>query len=105
MKNKLFLALTVTILTLSVTCNAMGDTNIVDDYFGTVYEQQTDFTDIEKGTPTDEAVSYLAKYGIINGFGDGTFGPDQNVTRAQFVKIIVCAFGLYDSEAECNFRD
>lgn len=33
-------------------------------------------------------VSYLAARGIINGLGDGTFGSDSNITRAQFIMIL-----------------
>ena len=29
------------------------------------------------------------KLSIIQGYEDGTFGPDQNVTRAEFTKIFV----------------
>ncbi|WP_181376596.1 S-layer homology domain-containing protein [Paenibacillus agaridevorans] len=38
----------------------------------------------------DEAV----QKGYVNGFPDGSFKPDQPVTRAQFVKMIVTALGL-----------
>jgi hypothetical protein len=38
----------------------------------------------------DEAV----QKGYVNGYPDGTFKPDQPVTRAQFVKMIVTALGL-----------
>ncbi len=39
----------------------------------------------------DDAARDLAKYGIMSGFPDGTFRLEDNVTRAQIVKMIVTA--------------
>lgn len=42
------------------------------------------------------AVGYVAKaaeLGIINGYGNGKFGPSDPVTYAQIVKMLVCAWG------------
>ncbi len=47
------------------------------------------------------AVGYIAQGvsdGFINGYDDTTFGPDDTVTYAQAVKMLVCAIG-YDSFA------
>ncbi len=46
----------------------------------------------------------LAKYGIVLG-SDGFFFPDDSITRAQLIKIIILSFGLYDETAECVFFD
>ncbi|MBQ5583744.1 MAG: S-layer homology domain-containing protein, partial [Ruminiclostridium sp.] len=40
------------------------------------------------------AIEALAARGIINGMGDGTFGPDKTMTRAQFAAIVVRGLGL-----------
>lgn len=37
------------------------------------------------------AIQNLAASGVIKGFPDGTFGPDQKVTRAQFVSLLAAA--------------
>lgn len=34
-------------------------------------------------------ISALSKKGLVNGFADNTFRPDENVTRAQFAKMII----------------
>lgn len=47
----------------------------------------------------------LSQRGIISGAGDGAFRPDAGITREEFVKIIVAAFGLNDISAICNFLD
>jgi uncharacterized protein YuzE len=46
------------------------------------------------GTDCEEAVARLGALGIIVGYPDGTFRPDQPVTRAEFSKIIVAALGI-----------
>lgn len=46
------------------------------------------------GTDCEDAVARLMALGIISGFPDGTYKPDEPVTRAQFAKIIVSALGV-----------
>lgn len=46
-----------------------------------------------RGHWAEREVSLLVTKGIINGFPDGSFRPEKEVTRAQFVKLIVEALG------------
>lgn len=46
------------------------------------------------GHTNQTAIEALAARGIINGMGDGTFGPDKTMTRAQFAAIVVRGLGL-----------
>ena len=46
------------------------------------------------GTDCEDAVARLMALDIIAGFPDGTYKPDEPVTRAQFAKIIVSALGV-----------
>jgi hypothetical protein len=54
--------------------------------------QQASFTDIPE---TEVAVGYhtsiiaLAKAGVINGFPDGTFRPQTELTRAQAAALLI----------------
>ena len=41
-----------------------------------------------------EYIDKLVKSGGINGYGDGTFKPDNTITRAEFTKIIVSVFAI-----------
>ena len=50
-------------------------------------------------------VSEMKKDGIISGYDDGNFYPDQKVKREEFVKMAVAAAGLYDKNAACDFDD
>ncbi|MBQ7835537.1 MAG: S-layer homology domain-containing protein, partial [Ruminiclostridium sp.] len=51
------------------------------------------FSDIDEATPVGNAVAQLSNLGILNGFGDGSFHPDETLTRAQFAKIAVHMLG------------
>jgi hypothetical protein len=46
------------------------------------------FSDVADGQWYTQAVAYLAQVGIINGYPDGTFKPDQLISRAEFAKLI-----------------
>ncbi len=54
---------------------------------------EADFADI-KGHWSEANVRELVKLGAINGYADNTFKPDANITRAEFVTVIVKAFRL-----------
>lgn len=54
------------------------------------------FTDISDVPWAKDAILYLAQKGYINGFDDGTYRPNDTITREQFAKIIVNVLG-YDS--------
>lgn len=43
-------------------------------------------------------VKTLANAGVVGGYDDGTFLPDKNVTRAEYIKMIVGMFGLEESQ-------
>ncbi|WNS46637.1 glycosyl hydrolase [Paenibacillus sp. MMS20-IR301] len=53
------------------------------------------------------AASGIAKWtanGVISGYGDGSFLPDQSITRAEFVTVINKLLGL-SVQADSNFTD
>ena len=47
------------------------------------------FSDVPATASYDEAVSALNQLGIINGYGDSTFKPDNDVTRAEFTAMLL----------------
>jgi hypothetical protein len=49
------------------------------------------FSDIA-GTTHASAINALAAAGLVNGFADGTYRPNANVTRAQAVSMLVAAY-------------
>ncbi len=46
-----------------------------------------------------QAVRFLQTYGVINGYGDGSFGPKNNVSRAEALKMVYEAAGTNLPEA------
>ncbi len=52
------------------------------------------FSDVATGTPVADAVAKLVGYGVINGYEDGTFKPDNTITRAEFAAIITRFKGI-----------
>ena len=59
----------------------------------TAYSSTIKFSDM-KGDLAEEAVNLLSGYGIINGYLDNTYKPDNTVTRAEMAKIITIAAGF-----------
>lgn len=57
---------------------------------------QNNFTDVKSGEWYADYVSYLEKYGIIKGYEDNTFRPDEAVTRAEFVSMTVRYYDLFN---------
>ncbi|MBE0448255.1 MAG: S-layer homology domain-containing protein [Actinobacteria bacterium] len=52
------------------------------------------FPDVPETHFAADAISFLRARGIIQGFPDGTFRPNANVTRAEFAKMAVLSAGL-----------
>ena len=47
------------------------------------------FTDVASTASYAEAVDVLSALGIVDGYGDGTFGPDKTIKRSEAAKMIV----------------
>ncbi len=67
------------------------------------------FSDVSSDYTYNEAISRLTAEGIINGFEDGTFKPEEPVTRAQYTKILCYALNVgnitYPEGARVSFPD
>ena len=71
------------------------------------------FVDIPEDMYYTDAVTWAAENGIVNGYGQGRFGPDDNITREQLAAILY-RYSLYkgydvtaddDSEDILDFDD
>ena len=51
------------------------------------------YSDVEDGTYTSEAITVLTDLDILHGFVDGSFKPDDTITRAQMATVICNALG------------
>ncbi|UOF91491.1 S-layer homology domain-containing protein [Fodinisporobacter ferrooxydans] len=56
-------------------------------------QPQETFSDV-KGNWAQPYIDKLVSLGAISGYPDGTFKPDQNITRAEFAEVLVKALNL-----------
>lgn len=68
-------------------------------------KEPVQFSDIGDVEWAHEQISLLSQTGIINGMGNGTFAPNQAVTREQLAVMITSAFGAYQSDPVTGFAD
>ncbi|MBR4015370.1 MAG: S-layer homology domain-containing protein, partial [Anaerotignum sp.] len=61
------------------------------------------FSDVKATSWYNEAVSSMANGGYVVGYPDGTFGGGKNITRAEFVTMLVNFMGI--SEGTAVFSD
>ena len=59
------------------------------------------FSDVD-GTPYATAIDNLASMGVVGGYDDGTFRPDNTLWRAQYAKMTVLALGYPVSEEDVS---
>lgn len=62
------------------------------------------FLDVDSSTDIGKAVTVLSDRGVISGYGNGLFCPDNSLTRAEAVKVINKIFG-YSLSADISFSD
>lgn len=57
------------------------------EYPGLDYNYKKYYTDVDESYWGFKEVAYLSEFGILSGYSDGTFRPNNKITRAEFVKI------------------
>lgn len=69
-------------------------------------ESNKSFSDIGEDHWAYESIMKMSERGIINGFEDGTFRPDAQITRAQFAKMMIRTLNLNTSKpSKASFED
>lgn len=63
------------------------------------------FNDIEKGHWAESSIYYLLDKSIVHMSPEGNFYPERNITRAEFLKMIVLSKNLYTAKAWNEFND
>lgn len=66
---------------------------------------RTTFSDVPENAWSAPAVYRLVAAGLIGGYPDGRFNPGADITRAEFVKLLVLAMGLRPGGGAMPFRD
>lgn len=72
------------------------DSQLTQPELATPVEPLPELTDI-RGHWAATAINELVRKGIVLGNPDGTFAPEAEVTREEFVKMVVLAFDIYEN--------
>lgn len=70
---------------------------------GLSYDCRWDYTDLEQCDYADD-VATLSAYGLLGGFPDGSFRPEQSITRGEFAVLLASALNLRQS-GSAGFTD
>lgn len=73
---------------------AMTIAAVKADEISKLSDYAPDFVDVTAGTAASGAIGALQKLGIFNGYEDGTFRPDNNISILEFYKACICAADL-----------
>ena len=65
----------------------------------------SEFSDVPSGQWYSDSIAALASYGILAGSGNGKFNPTKNMTRAEFVSVLVRITGETGSGSAASFTD
>ncbi len=57
------------------------------------YEPVGTFEDVPTNDQFAPAIEIGAQIGAVSGYGDGNFGPEDNITGEQAIKLLLCALG------------
>lgn len=71
----------------------------------TSYASNPRFKDVKKTAWYYDEIAILTEMGILNGYGDGRFGPNDKLTRAQMASILTNAYSLLTFGGETPFTD
>ncbi len=67
--------------------------------------QASAFPDVPASHWANGSVGAIAAYGTMSGYPDGTFRPDQAMTRAEIASVLSSAYGFSQSSATSPFTD
>ena len=63
------------------------------------------FSDVSRDHWAYDAIMEMADRGVVDGYPDGTFRPENPVTRAEFSKLLLSAAGVYLTGGLSSFLD
>ncbi len=68
-------------------------------------KEEISFTDVDENDWFYTPVMEMTKYGILNGYSDGSFKPNKVVSREEFATMMVRALKLEIVDSESSFND
>jgi S-layer homology domain len=91
---------TATLMALSVTVGTLAPLITAAPSFA-----QTTFSDVSSNYWAAQFIQQLSQRGVIAGFPDGSFRPEEAVTRAQFAAMVNKAFQKAQQRSPISFTD
>ena len=79
--------------------------SVVPEIKPSVSSSNSKFPDIGNHAWAEEAINSLSEKGIISGYENGCFYPQNNISREEFVKLTVSAFDIDVIDEDVNFSD
>ncbi len=83
-----------------VTSCSVVDVMVVEEEVSQANEEEIVISDLSENHRNREAIEYLYGKGYVNGYDDGTFKPDKDINRAEFLKILVEGVGVSPTASE-----
>ena len=81
----------------AILCRFLGEAETAEKQNG-----ETIFTDVAADHWASGYINYAYSNGIVNGMGDGSFAPMNNVTYEQVLKMVISSFGVTEAEVEVH---
>lgn len=75
--------------------NLVGDINSIERIF----------PDVPMNYWAAENVRFVYENGIMTGDAEGSFRPDDSITREEWAKVVLSAFAIDTGDGECDFED
>ena len=69
---------------------------LISEQKGEKISGKSDFADVKSNEWYSKFIGYIKKYGIIKGYDNNTFKPDENISRAEFVAMTVRFDALFN---------
>ena len=69
---------------------------LISEQKGEKISGKSDFADVKSSEWYSKFIGYIEKYGIIKGYDNNTFKPDENISRAEFVAMTVRFNSLFN---------
>ena len=70
-----------------------------------IWTVQSVWNDMDLSHWAYESVLRLNQRGVVSGYGNKNFCPDNNITRAEFLKIVLSATEIDIKGIDCTFKD
>ena len=69
---------------------------LISEQKGEKISGKSDFADVKSSEWYSKFIGYIEKYGIIKGYDNNTFKPDENISRAEFIAMTVRFNSLFN---------